>query len=426
MTRKSLLSALLAFVQCATLLRAAGESNAPNAWTDWRGGSARDAHSPYVPASLPKEVRFLWGVPLTGQSLGGVSADSRHVIVSDKSADLLRDVWRCLDAASGKPLWTVEYAAGAKMDYTSAPRASAVIHGDRVFLRGALGPLMCVDLASGRQIWTIDLKRTFPGEMPVWGFCAAPLVVGDRLVVNSCAGKAAMVALDCATGKIVWKTEGMAPGFGNFLLGTFGGRRQIVGHDKVSAGGWDPDTGRRLWTLRPCENEEFNVPTPVQVGTNLLLATEQSGTRLYAFRGDGAIEQTPVASSMELKPDSVSPVVEDGMVWGGCTAGLFCLDLSAGLRTVWQSDDPDFCDYVSLIAGNGRILVVTKKGGLALLPARPPANLRPEILRVMPGTAEFETELWSHPALVRGRLYLRSQDRVVCMALDAVAASNAR
>lgn len=402
----------------AALQCVAVEAKAPDGWTDWRGGPAREAHSDYVPASLPKAVRFLWDVPLTGQSLGGVSADSRRVLVSDKSEDLRRDVWRCLDAATGKELWTVEYAADAKMDYTSAPRASALIRGDRVFLRGALGPLICVDLASGRQLWKTDLKKQFPGEMPVWGFSATPLAIGDRLVVNTSASNAAMVALDCATGKVVWKTPGEAPGFGNFLLATVGGRRQIVGHDKVSAGGWDPDTGRRLWAVRPCENEEFNVATPVQVGANLLLATEQSGTRLYAFRKDGTIEPKPVAVNMDLKPDCVSPVVEEGRVWGASRDGLFCLDLSAGLRTVWQSSDEEFCDHVSLIAGGGRILVVTKKGGVALLPARPPADLKPAILRVMPGTAEFETEIWSHPALMPGRLYLRSQNRIACMALE--------
>src|ERR1039458_5029996 len=59
---------------------------------------------------------------------------------------------------------------------------------------------------------------------------------------------------------------------------------------KVSLGGWDPQSGERLWTLTPPAEGDFNVPTPLAVDGKVLLATENNGTRLYGFGNDGKIQ----------------------------------------------------------------------------------------------------------------------------------------
>ena len=124
---------------------------------------------------------------------------------------------------------------------------------------------------------------------------------------------------------MIWKTPGGPPGYGSLILGTFGGVRQIVGHDADSLGGWDPNTGQRLWTLVPEKKGDYNVPTPIDVFGRLLVATENNGTRLYNFSPNGQIRPVPVEQTHALAPDTSTPVVVDGLVFG-CFHGLFCLD----------------------------------------------------------------------------------------------------
>ena len=78
----------------------------------------------------------------------------------------------------------------------------------------------------------------------------------------------------------MWKSPGDPPGYGSFVLAKLGGVSQIVGYDAISAGGWNPDTGERIWKLLPDVEGDYTVPTPVVVSGRLLLTTENNGTRL--------------------------------------------------------------------------------------------------------------------------------------------------
>ena len=413
-------------VLLASLLSACGcgQSGASprGAWGDWRG-SNRDGISSYLPGTLPGKPKFLWRRKLNARSVGALAATDKCVIVSDKDAPGQagrNDIWRCLDAATGRQLWTLTYRAAGKMDYTNSPRAAAVVDGGRVYLLGAFGDLYCAGIDDGRVVWTCNFRQAFTPKVPTWGYCASPLIVDDKLIVSTCSPEAALVALDKKTGKVLWQTPGDRPGYGAMILGTFGGKRQIVGHDRHTLGGWDPETGKRLWTLKPPEPNDYNVPTPVDLGDGrLLAATENNGTRIYEFNADGTIRPEPTALNEDLLPDSSTPVVLDGRVWGTGSEGACCLDLADKLKTLWMAEGAPFDDYVAFIGGNGRVLMVAKDGRIALMRSRPAAGDKPGWVRVFERTKSFDPEVWSHPAIVGSRLYLRSQNEIVCLLLGA-------
>ena len=388
-------------------------------WGDWRGPN-RDGISGDLPDALPEKPTFLWRRKLSGPGVGALAATDKCVIVSDKSADKINDIWRCLDAKTGDELWQLTYRAKGEMGYTNTPRAAAVVDGGLVYLLGAFGDLHCVRLDDGHVVWKCSFRETFTPKLPTWGYCGSPLIVGDKLIVSTCAPDAALVALDKTTGKVVWQTPGDRPGYGAMILGTFGGRRQIVGHDRHTLGGWDPGTGKRLWTLKPPEPNDYNVPTPIDLGDGrVLVATENNGTRIYAFNADGTIRPEPIALNEDLLPDSSTPVVLDGRVWGTGSEGGCCLDLNDGLKTVWMDEDEPFTDYASFIGGNGHVLIVAKDGRIALMRSRPKPTDKPVWVRVFESTESFTPEVWSHPAIVGNHLYLRCQNEIVCMLLGA-------
>ncbi len=195
------------------------------------------------------------------------------------------------------------------------------------------------------------------------------LVAGDALSVNPGAKKASLAALDRRTGKRLWSTPGGPPGYAAFILAELGGRKQIIGYDAISLGGWDTQTGRRLWRLVPQFDGDFNVPTPIALGGRLLVATENNGARLYGFDSQGCIRPKSLAHNEDAVPDTSTPVVLDNLVFVNC-GRLSCLDLDDGLKELWQCDDRNaLCGYCSFIAGNGRVLVTSQSGKLLLLKA---------------------------------------------------------
>ena len=390
---------------------AATDSSAAG-WPQWRG-TARDAVSPWLPRELPRQPRILWKQPMTGAGLAGIVATDRCVIVADRGPLDQTDVFRCLDAATGRPLWQLQYPAPGEMDYGNSPRATPVIHDGRVYLLGAFGDLHCVTLAGGQIVWRKNIVQEFGAKLVMWGMCASPLVVDDKLIVNPGARDASLVALDASTGKVVWRCQGMPAAYSSFIVGRFGGRRQIVGYDAISLGGWDVATGRRLWSLVPPEEGDFNVPTPIDAGGKLLVTTENNGTRLYAFDGRGAVVPKPVALNRDLAPDSSTPVVVDGKVFG-CWGELFCLDLNSGLGAEWIAEDEAFEDYVSIIAGRQRILVTSAEGELLLVGI---GRQKYELISRLRVFGE-DSEVLSHPALAGKRLYIRDGSTICCVALE--------
>lgn len=410
-----LLAALESLAGFISLSDSDKETPANGDWPDWRG-SDRDAISSDVPTSL-NSATLLWSHTMTGPGMSGLAVADGYVIAADKTFDQSNDLFRCLDADTGRQVWKLEYPAPGEMDFTNSPRANPVIHEGLVYLLGAYGHLHCVRLESGEIVWSKNLERDFATKAPTWGYCCTPLIVGDRLIVNPGAEEASLVAYDRRCGDLLWTTPGDPPGYGSFILATFDGVSQIVGYDAASLGGWAPQTGRRLWKLIPDYEGDFNVPTPIVVGDRLLVSTENNGTRLYGFDGAGRILPEPLAVNEDLVPDTSTPVVHDGLVLGSCFR-LVCLDLKQGLKTAWEHEEDPYCDYASVIGGNGHFLVTTQIGTVGLVKADRSGFHETSAIRLFDDVADTERDVWSHPALVGNRLYVRNLLAVYCFLLE--------
>jgi outer membrane protein assembly factor BamB len=302
------------------------------------------------------------------------------------------------------------------LDYGNSPRATPLVSGDKCWLLGAHGNLSCVELTTGRELWQLDVKSEFGlVEELKWGLCGSPLLEGGRLILYPGGPKAALVALDSATGKTIWKTPGNPPGYASLLAATLGGQRQIVGHDATALNGWDAATGKLLWSLSPPIAGDFNVPTPIVWQGKLLVSTENNGTRMFRFAEGGLIVKEPVAAFAPLSPDTHTPVVAGNRLFG-VHQDLFCLDLAAGLKPLWKNNDIVFVEHTSLIATKNRLLVSTSEGELLLLDASAEKFTLLGRMKVLQG----DSGLLSHPALVGTRLYLRGSGEIVCVELDPV------
>lgn len=383
-------------------------------WPGWRG-PLRNGTVAQLPASLPATAKPIWDFKLAYSGLGGIAATKDRVIFGDRGLDNQTDVFRCLSARDGKVQWVLEYLAPGELDYGTSPRTTPLIYGDLVILLGAFGDLHCVEIATGKVVWKKNIYRDFGlNTRPTWGACSSPLIVDHRLIVNPGAKTASLVALDPQTGKTLWQTPGPEAAYGSFIAGKFGGRLQIVGHDAVSLGGWDVKTGQRLWTVVPQYTGDFNVPTPLAINGQLLISTENNGTRLYDFQPDGMIIPTPVALNEDLNPDMSSSIrIGDQIycVW----YDMYCLNWKDGLKTAWSAADNAFGDYAAIVSDSRRILVIGKGGRLVLVDGNPQQFKVNSRLDLFPDPGN--ENIFSHCALVGNRLYLRGESELICVDL---------
>ena len=359
-------------------------------------------------------MKVLWRQPLTTRGLGGVAATQQYVIVGDRALNDTADVYRCFDARTGEELWSVSTLALGQLDYGNSSRATPLIHGGRVYLFGAFGDLVCADLATGDVQWRVNVRDDYEVTEPLpWGFCGSPLIDEERLILSPGGEFGSIIALNPIDGEEVWATTGQPPGYGSFIVADIGGARQIIGHDAVSLGGWDPKSGERLWTLTPPQPNDFNVPTPIVDRDTLIVATENNGTRMYRFNDDGRIDPTPEATFADLVPDTQTPIVVGRRLFGASGA-LYCLDLDNGLQPIWIGKDEALHQHASLVADENRLLAWTESGELLLIDATADEFTVLDRRTLFPG----ENGLLSHPAIVGHTLYIRGTNEIQALSLE--------
>lgn len=379
-------------------------------WPGWRG-AGRDGRVPWLPATLPATKVVRWKQVLFNEGLGGVAVAGDRVVVGDRDSADREDVFHGLDRATGARVWTLRYPAPGKLDYGNSPRATPLLHDGRAYLLGAFGHLHCVRLSDGHVEWQRHLRDDFRADAElVWGACSSPLIVDGRLIVNPGARDASVVALDPSSGAELWRAPGAPPAFASFVVGEVAGRRQVIGFDKESCGGWDPATGERLWSLAPRVAGDFNVPTPILVGDTVAVVSENNGARLIGF--DASLHPDVVATFASLVPDMHTPVATAGSLFAVHRGKAFCLAAS-DLAPRWTGADRALKGHASIVASDDRVLIFTAGGELLLL------DTRAERFEPLARQRLFERDvsLYAHPAPADTALYVRGPRQVLCVSL---------
>lgn len=374
-------------------------------------GANRNARINWLPESLPDQPEVIWEFPTDHSGLGGLAVVGDRVFFGDRDLEDFHDVYRCHDAASGKTIWEVKRLSIASLDYGNSPRATPLVWNDYVFFQGAHGNLLCLNKSTGEVIWEKNFRDEYPADFELpWGYCASPLIHRGKLIISPGIPNASIVALDAKTGQEIWRSPGLPPGYGSFIVANLGGTEQIVGHDAKTLGGWDIATGNRLWSLSPGNEGDFNVPTPIEWDGQLIVATENNGCRVYAFEPTGIIRQEPVARNNRLRTDMSTPVVVGDRLF--CVKDfLVCLDLSDELNERFRIRDESIGDYAAIVASDSHLLIAGN-GELLLLRSSDEGRIISR-LKVF----DEEVELYSHFAIAGNRIFIRGEQKLVCLEL---------
>jgi enterochelin esterase-like enzyme/outer membrane protein assembly factor BamB len=328
-------------------------------------------------------------------------------------SDGARDVVAAFDAASGKELWRHAAEATYKGHDGSfdGPIATPAVAGGRVFAFFNRGSLVALDLATGRVLWTTDVVKDLGGEKPYYGYGASPLVAGGVVVVEVGGKKArAVVGFDPATGARRWALGDDVVNYQSPLVLSLGGREQLVavGDKKLIA--VDPAKGRVLWEHAyegdgsPIGSGSM-VPVPAGEGRLFVKNRSDSSSMLKITpKPDGTASIETLWTKPVLRSSYSIPVYHDGFLYGinGRTV-LTCVDAATGEQR-WRSREPG--DGFLLEVG-GDLVVVTKDRTLHVAPASPEGwkeRARVEL---------FQDLVWTPPSFADGAVFARSQAEIV-------------
>jgi outer membrane protein assembly factor BamB len=212
----------------------------------------------------------------------------------DSVDDLSEHTYRllALDTRTGAIVWDKEVARTRptvkRHLKSSQSNATPATDGQRVVvLFGTVGVLAAYDFA-GKELWRRDvgvLEANDPqAGAAQWGHASSPLLYKDLVIVQADRVKDSfLAAFKAATGEPVWRVARDEPSTWATpnVITAASGDELVTNGQKVR--GYDPATGKLLWTLGP--NSEVIVATPVVAdGMALVTAGYPPVRPVYAIR----------------------------------------------------------------------------------------------------------------------------------------------
>ena len=327
-----------------------------------------------------------------------------------------REAVECLDAATGKRIWSFDYATSYRDDFgfDEGPRAAPAISGQRVYTFGAEGVLHCIDFATGKKIWSVETHQKFGVRKGFFGAACSPLADGDRVLINvGGPSGAGIVAFDKESGKVLWTATSDEASYSAGTVATVGAERHALFFTRAGLVDLDPASGkvRFQFPWRSRSHASVNAATPLVAGDLIFLSASYE-TGATVLRVEGNKPKQLWSSDDALSNHYATSVYRDGYLYGyhgrqEFGQALRSIEMKTG-KVQWSVDG--FGAGTITLAGD-RLLVLREPGELVLAPATP-KEFRPIArAQVLSGVVR------AYPALADGRLYARNEKTLVCVEL---------
>jgi outer membrane protein assembly factor BamB len=385
----------------------------------------------------------IWSRPL-GVSYGIGSIAATRFFQFDRHGDLAR--LTCLDRRTGELLWKFEYPTSYEdlVGYNNGPRCSPVVDEGLVYVFGAEGMLHCVRAEDGKLVWKVDTAKRFGVVQNYFGVGSTPVVEGDLLVVmvggspreSQDAGRfdldrvvgngTAIVAFDKRTGAVRYAVGDELASYATPQLATIDGRRWCFVFARGGLIGMNPLTGTIdfHYPWRSLLRDSVNASTPVVVGNEVFISeTYGPGSSLVRVRPGGydVVWRDPPGRDKAMQTHWNTPIYHEGYLYGSSgrhtsNAELRCIEWNSG-KVMWSKPG---LTRASLLYVDGHFVCLGEDGVLRLIQATERAYVQVAeavVREKSDGPELIKPPAWSAPILSDGLLYVRGDDRVVCLRL---------
>lgn len=397
--------------------RATGDAaadQAPTSWSQWRG-SERDSR--VVGTAWPdnlddKALGVAWSKDFGPSYSGPILSDT--MVFTTETRDKKKEIVTALDRRTGEVVWRYEWDGAMKVPFFANAngswiRATPAFDGERLYVGGMRDVLQCLDAATGEPVWRIDFVAEFGTAVPSFGFVSSPLVDGDHVYVQA---GASFIKLDKRSGKVVWRTSKDAGGmngstFSSPIIATLAGTRQLVVQTRSHLKGIAEGTGEELWAIPIKSFRGMAILTPTIHGDGIFMSAHSGVAQLLEVKkSESGFAVTPKWSN-KLQAYMSSPVIHDGHAYMHLRNQRFCcIDLATG-EEKWRTEP--YGKYWSMVIQDDTILALDERGDLYLIRANP------EKFEVLASRHVSDSPTWAHLAVNGSEVYVRALDRLIAM-----------
>ncbi|MEZ6062751.1 MAG: PQQ-binding-like beta-propeller repeat protein [Planctomycetaceae bacterium] len=432
-------------------------------WARFRGpnGTGIAADDQATPVEWSPDQGVKWKAELPGPGVSSPIVVGDRVFVTCYSGygldrenpGEIRDLKRhlvCVDVASGNVLWdkTVDVVlpedpySGIGVPAHGYASHTPASDGERVYAFFGKSGVVAFDM-DGNQLWQTNVGSE--SDSNAWGSSSSPIVYGNLVIVTAAAESRALVGLDGATGKEVWKQE--AESLDNMwgtpaLVELQDGRTDLVLLIPFEMWGLNPDNGKLRWYAEATGAQQANASVVVDDDSDVLYAvtSRNGGSVALKAGGKGDVTATQTVWSETDTGSFPSPVLYEGRLYSIANGTISVIDAESGTRLsqtrlAGGTSPPGGegrgggggrggrgggrggfggrMDYPSPVIADGKLYYLKGDGEMHVF--RP--GDEPESLAVNKVTEDSES-FGGTPAISNGRIFLRSDKHLYCVAKE--------
>lgn len=411
------------FASLAVFCLLASTTNADD-WPEFLGpkGAARSAD--VVPQSWDETKNLAWkaSLPGTGSSSPIIVGDKVIVTCYVTGDDNAKRQVMCFDKNKGDQLWSLDFPIDYREDryqgyITEHGYASntPVSDGKNVFVFLGKGGVHSISL-DGKKNWSVDVGKESSNRL--WGSAASLVLFENSVIVNAAEESQAILSLDKATGKELWRQEA------GMLELTYSTPRLVKpesGNEELVI-----SVPEEIWSLNP-KTGKLNWYAQSPMTGNVSPSVVVDGDKIYSFGGYRA------SGSIAVRVGGKKDVTDSNVLWTNRSSSYVATPLLVENRFYWIDDRGiAYCTsakdgevvyrervqdlqsgrpvYASPVLIGQHIYVVTRRSGTIVY--QPSDEFKPVAQNIIAGD---ETDFNASPAVSDGKLYLRSNQSLYCI-----------
>ena len=368
---------------------------------------------------------ILWSLDL-GEGHAAAAIYEGKVYILDYNEAKKADVLKCLSLETGEELWRRFYSVKIKRNH-GISRTIPAVNDKFIVTIGPIGHVMCVNRENGDFLWGIDIELDYHSEIPFWNTGQCPFIDNDVAIIAT-GGDALLIGVDCATGKVLWKTpnpDKWKMSHSSIMPMTFGGKKMYVysaigGVCGISAEG--NDLGKVLW-----KTSEFGpnvvAPSPVILNNGKVFITAGYGAGSMLFQLNGNVGNYSVKVIQKYLPtegvasEQQTPIVYKDFMFailpkdaGGLRDQLVCCNPDDCKKILWSSGKDIRFGLGPYIIADGKFFIVDDDGTLTIAEANTDKFVQLSKTKLMDGQ-----DAWGPIAIADGRLIMRDSKQMICI-----------
>jgi outer membrane protein assembly factor BamB len=355
-------------------------------WSSFRGPTGQGiAEVDDLPLQWSATDNIAWKAEMPGPGASSPVVFDQHIYVTaysgffvpGKPGGTQKDLKRhllCFDSRSGKQLW--EQVVPARLPEEESIRdhgfaaSTPAVDQDHVYCFFGKTGVFALD-HTGKQIWQTDVGSKTHG----WGSAASPVLHEDLVIINASVESESLVALDRASGKVVWKADNIKEAWNTpAVVRNPNGQQELVVATQGQIRSFEPLTGKSLWTCAT-DITWYMVPSLVANDGIVYSLGGRSGVAALAVQtgGSGDVTQTHRLWTGQRGSNVTSPVFHDGHLYfmNDNREIAYCLDAETGEAVYEKRINRSGQIYASALLAGDRIYYLSRDGRTFVVAADP-------------------------------------------------------